>query len=216
MSIKSLVIGVGISLMIGCSFSSRVQLYPIQGPLSTQRPLPVIVGEKTGLTSGTFSLVLPNGEKCNGPWSLVIPLPNPNGGSSVEAIPERDLSSVWDSIYGAGFYVANVIGARQYGRSKLVGDHGAVVFLEMYCNEGANSPVLGVAQDNSGNTYKLSFPQAVLNGSNLESRPTTDSTSQNNSPRLIIPATGGAPVVCIPIGGNLVSHGLGCVTSVES
>ena len=33
--------------------------------------------------------------------------------------------------------------------------------------------------------------------------PPTRSTAGNNSARLIVPATGGAPVMAIPIGGNL-------------
>lgn len=149
----------GITLLTGCSFSAKVQMYPVKGPLSTKKPLPVIVAKRTGLTSGTFSLVLPSGEKCQGSWSLVRPVKTRVVAGHTESPTEHDLSPAWDSIYGTGFYVANVLGARQYGRAKLVGEQGSIVYLEMYCSEVVHSPVLGVAQDTQGNTFKVVFPQ---------------------------------------------------------
>jgi hypothetical protein len=40
-------------------------------------------------------------------------------------------------------------------------------------------------------------------GESQAATPSTDSGAPNNAPRLVIPATGGAPVVAIPLGGNL-------------
>jgi hypothetical protein len=156
MSAKSLLAVFSLFILIGC-FSARVLMYPVDGPLSTQRPLPVVRAKKTGLMSGTFSLVLPGGEVCQGPWSLVRPVNGQHSEGQSESSSERDLSGAWNSIYGAGFYVANVLGARQYGRAKLIGNRGSIVFLEMYCGEVKNAPVLGVAQDNDGNTFKVIF-----------------------------------------------------------
>jgi hypothetical protein len=157
MSIQTSLALIGTSLLLGCSFSASVQLYPVQGPLATQTPLPVLNATKTGLTSGHFSLVLPGGEICQGPWSLVRPVLAPGGGGQTESPNEHQLSSAWDSIHGAGFYVAQVLGARQYGRAKLVGAQGSIIYLEIYCSDVQNSPVLGVAQDNRGNTFKVTF-----------------------------------------------------------
>ena len=50
----------GISTMLGCSRTAR--LYPVQGPLSTQTPLPVLVAKVTGAFSpGRISVVLSDG-----------------------------------------------------------------------------------------------------------------------------------------------------------
>jgi hypothetical protein len=156
MNSKSFLAIFSLFILIGC-FSSRVQMYPVDGPLSTQRPLPVVRAKKTGLMSGTFSLVLPGGEVCQGPWSVVRPVKGQTSEGQSESSNERDLTGAWNSIYGTGFYVANVLGARQYGRAKLIGNRGSIVYLEIYCGEVKNSPVLGVAQDNNGNTFKVIF-----------------------------------------------------------
>lgn len=72
------------------------------------------------------------------------------------------LQSEWDSIYGKGFYVAHVLGARLYAQATLRGNRGTVVDVEMYRSvteddpgHEERGPVRGVAQDNHGNTYKI-------------------------------------------------------------
>jgi|GEM_PF-6868765 hypothetical protein len=45
-------------------------------------------------------------------------------------------------------------------------------------------------------------PQAVADEPQAAA-PSTNSAGQDMSPRLVIPATGGPPVVAIPLGGNL-------------
>jgi hypothetical protein len=155
MHIKSFIACAGIFILVGCS--ATFHLYPVQGPLSNQKPSPVLVGVKTGFASGTLSIILPGGESCAGPWSLVRPLQGKGSDDQVKSPTEHDLSSTWDSIFGSGFYVANVLGARQYARSILIGNQGSTVYLELYSSEVEHSPVLGVAQDNKGNTYKVTF-----------------------------------------------------------
>jgi hypothetical protein len=45
-------------------------------------------------------------------------------------------------------------------------------------------------------------PQGIP-GESQASSPSTDSVGQDHAPRLVIPMTGGAPVLAIPIGGDL-------------
>jgi hypothetical protein len=147
-----------VSLLSGCSATAR--LYPVSGPLSTHNPIPVYVGKITGIVnSGDFSVVLENGEKCKGQWSLV---PRPNASSNASAAPpQENLAAEWDRVYGSGFYVAHVLGAKLYSRGTATGDSGTVLNFEIYTPENTeNVPrgsVKGVAKDNKGNVYKLSF-----------------------------------------------------------
>jgi hypothetical protein len=147
-----------VSLLSGCSATAR--LYPVSGPLSQHNPTPVYVGKITGMVdSGNFSVVLENGEVCKGQWLTVS---RPNASSNASATPaQENLAAEWDSVYGAGFYVAHVLGARLYGRGTATGNSGTVLNFEIYRPEDAqNVPrgsIKGVAKDNKGNVYKLSF-----------------------------------------------------------
>jgi hypothetical protein len=147
-----------VSLLSGCSATAR--LYPVSGPLSQHNPQPVFVGRITGVVdSGNFSVVLENGEVCKGKWAMV---PRPNSSSDAStATPQENLSAEWDSVYGAGFYVAHVLGAPLYGRGTATGKSGTVLNFEIYRPQDAqNVPrgsIKGVAKDDKGNVYKLSF-----------------------------------------------------------
>lgn len=147
-----------VSLLSGCSATAR--LYPVAGPLSTHNPTPVYVGKITGFaSSGGFSAVLENGEVCKGQWSIVA---RPNASSNANAAaPQENLAAEWDSVYGTGFYVAHVLGAKLYGRGTATGNSGTLLSFEIYRPEDAeNVPhgsVKGVAKDNNGNVYKLSI-----------------------------------------------------------
>ena len=106
----------GISTMLGCSRTAR--LYPVQGPLSAQTPLPVLVAKVTGAFSpGTISVVLSDGEICKGRWTQVPPVQVPQGANTANAPATNGMSSVWDTVYGSGFYVSHVLGARFYARA---------------------------------------------------------------------------------------------------
>ena len=60
MKLKLCVLLLGVSLMVGCSATAR--FYPVQGPLSSQTPLPVPVAKVTfGVNPGKISVVLGDG-----------------------------------------------------------------------------------------------------------------------------------------------------------
>jgi len=148
------------SALAGCSATAR--LYPVQGPLSQQNPEPVFVAKMSaGLHSGNFNVVLDNGEACRGRWTLV-PRPNGPANAAIPASPSiGTMASEWDLVYGQGFYVAHVLGARQYARAEITGNRGTVLHVELYVpdqrEEQSIASIKGVAKDDNGNIYKIAF-----------------------------------------------------------
>ena len=150
-----------ISTMAGCTHTAR--LYPVQGPLSSQAPAPVIFGKISGVFyPGNISVVLSDGEVCRGRWAAVEPVQVPKGATTTSVQVTADgMPSVWDTVYGAGFYVSHVLGARYYAQVVASGNRGTIFNVEMYRPraEGEDvdpiSLIRGVARDNKGNIYKL-------------------------------------------------------------
>ena len=140
------------SLLAGCSATAR--LYPVQGPLSQQNPAPVFVAKMTaGRHSGNFNVVLDNGEACKGRWMQVPRPSNPSSAAASASPSSESMASEWDLVYGPGFYVAHVLGARLYARAEITGNRGTVLHAEVYESES----IKGVAKDDKGNVYKLAF-----------------------------------------------------------
>ena len=150
------------SLLAGCSATGR--LYPVQGPLSQQEPAPVFVARMSGgLHSGNFNVVLNNGEACKGRW-MQLPRPNGPANAAISSSPSSgSMASEWDLVYGQGFYVAHVLGARLYARAEITGDQGTHLHAELYkpdsvkVEEQTISSIKGVAKDDKGNIYKIAF-----------------------------------------------------------
>ena len=68
------------------------------------------------------------------------------------------MAADWDRVYGAGFFVANVLGKPVFARAVLTGPNGALLNVQLYDPKPGNvSAVVGVARDSSGNVYKLTF-----------------------------------------------------------
>jgi len=101
----------GISVMLGCARTYR--FYPVQGPLSAQTPSPVLVAKMTGaISSGSISVVLSDGEVCTGRW-VEMPRVQVPKGANTATVPADSMSSVWDTVYGSGYYVSHVRCQRQ-------------------------------------------------------------------------------------------------------
>jgi len=123
----------------------------------SQLPVPVFPGKFTGaMNAGSVSFVLQNGEVCQGRWTRVVPVKNPQGGQSVAPPPAADMPAIWDQIYGAGFYVSHVLGTTWHGQAVVTGSQGTVLTVEFY-RPDAIPQVQGVAKDNKGDVYKLAF-----------------------------------------------------------
>ena len=146
-----------VCLTAGCTRTAR--LYPVQGPLASQTPVPVLLAKvKIGSTSGAMSMVLSDGEICKGRWTQVPPAQVPKG-SNTASLPANSMPAVWDAVYGSGFYVAHVLGSRLYAQASVSGNRGAVLNVEMYQPDRGGSATLpeikGVAKDNKDNIYKV-------------------------------------------------------------
>ena len=160
MKLKLCVLLLGVSLMVGCSATAR--FYPVQGPLSSQTPLPVPVAKVTfGVNPGNISVVLGDGEVCKGRWAVVPRGQVPKGAAEANAPTTMGMRSEWDTVYGPGFYVAHVLGAKYYAQVMATGDRGTILNVEMYRPENVEehgnliAAVKGVAKDNKDNIYKL-------------------------------------------------------------
>ena len=161
MKTKAVLILLGLSVMVGCTATAR--LYPVQGPLSLQTPLPVFAGKLNGaINSGNVSFVMSDGEVCKGRWTRVVPVQAPSATAaaapaSVAPPATGGMSSVWDAVYGSGFYVAHVLGDLYYAQGVITGDRGPIVNVEFYHAAPPSSHIAGVARDSKGNIYKMVF-----------------------------------------------------------
>jgi hypothetical protein len=91
---------------------------------------------------------LQDGEVCHGAWTA-IPQDDPSATA---------MSADWDSVYGQGFFQANVFGSKVFARATLTGTRGTTLNVQMYDpSPGKVEAVIGVAADNKGNIYKLTF-----------------------------------------------------------
>jgi hypothetical protein len=150
----------GVSILSGCRATGR--LYPVQGPLSAQTPMPVLLAKLTGtFNSGSLSVVLADGEVCKGPWATVPHVQVPKSATTSNVAPPNSMSSAWDTVYGSGFYVSHVLGTRLYVQAVIPGNRGTILDVEMYRSEekeaNSVSAIRGVAKDNKDNIYKLVF-----------------------------------------------------------
>jgi len=114
---------------------------------AAQQPAPAATLKIAGLSSGNISAKLADGEICKGRWK------------TAPATSSNPMASLWDSVYGQGYYVAHVLGTRAYVDTVLYGSRGTVLTLQMYRPESQEkdefTPIRGVAKDNHGTVYKV-------------------------------------------------------------
>jgi len=125
---------------------STWHLYPVQGPLATQSPSLILTATLTRQTEPpTLQLTLPSGESCRGSVAQVLPT-DPAA---------RSMSTVWDAVYGSGFFVAHVLGSTLLNGGQLTGTQGTTLNVQFLQVPGG---IRGVASDNQGNVFKLLWP----------------------------------------------------------
>lgn len=152
---KAIVVAVLAAQLAACS--TTASLYPVDGPLSKQQPLPVLTATVDGImgNTGGISMTLPDGEQCTGKWSSIAPMSVGFSTASASGNAINAMASVWTTVYGSGFSVKNLPGVNK-GEAMLVGDRGAIIQVEFYTGSGTANGA-GVAKDNKGNTYKVLF-----------------------------------------------------------
>jgi hypothetical protein len=138
-----------LTMLAGCLVMVPGHLYPVQGSLSTQTPVPIYNVTLSGvLNSGTMSATLQGGEVCSGNWATV----------SQKDPSASKWSADWDRVYGPGFFVANILGNPAFARAVLVGTQGTTLNVEFYApTPGQIVGVKGIAMDSNGNIFKLTF-----------------------------------------------------------
>jgi hypothetical protein len=132
---KSAVLLFAAALLSGCATG---HLYPVQGPLAAKTPPPIY---KIKMDNGdTMTARLGIDEVCHGTW-LDIAQNDPDA---------RDMSAEWDLVYGNGFFLANVLGNISIARANLTCPKDMTLTAEF-------DSVKGVAKDNNGNVFRLTF-----------------------------------------------------------
>jgi hypothetical protein len=136
-------------IIYGCATTTKANFYPVQGPLSKQNPIPIIIADVDGITSntGNITLTLPDGEKCVGKWS--------SAAGVVSGYSTVNLFSKYGYVFGTGTSVSNVPGVNR-GEAVLVGNKGAVMEIEFYTGSGTANG-WGIAKDNRENIFKVIF-----------------------------------------------------------
>ena len=128
-------------LLAGCI--SPGNLYPVEGQLATQTPLPVFVFQHF---AGGATVAAEQVYK--GPGVRLNPKDPAAGGLQAE----------WDRVYGPGYFVANILGNSDVWHYTLTGDKGGHMEVEVMADYAShNISFKGVARDSQGNIFKLAF-----------------------------------------------------------
>lgn len=153
--LKTLVTVLAVTAIVACSTTAT--LYPVDGPMSKQQPLPVLTATVDGImgNTGGISLSLPNGEQCTGRWSSIAPMSVGFSAATASGSATSGMASVWTAVYGSGFSIRNLPGVNK-GEAMLVGNRGTVIQVEFYTGSGTANGT-GVAKDNKGNVFKVLF-----------------------------------------------------------
>jgi hypothetical protein len=125
--------------------TARINLYPVEGPLSEKKPLPVLRAVARGITgnSGPITMSLPGGIACNGRWSSAAGAGITTGGLI--------------GTHGSTVGVAVSTGTGQNpGQAVLVCDDGTTIEVE-YITGAGTANGFGVAKDTNGNLYRVLF-----------------------------------------------------------
>ncbi len=153
--LKTLVTVMAVTAIAACSTTAT--LYPVDGPLSKQQPLPVLTAAVDGImgNTGGISLSLPDGERCTGKWSSIAPMSVGFSTATASGSARNGMASVWTTVYGSGLSMRNLPGVNK-GEAMLVGNRGTVIQVEFYTGSGTANGT-GVAKDNKGNVFKVLF-----------------------------------------------------------
>lgn len=144
-------------MLVGCTSvrprpdaSNGLVLTPVAGPLATQTPVP------------TFPLTLHSGMGNGGSLSATLRGGEIYSGQLIRLglidAQSRAHAADWDLIYGSGFFAGTVLTNEEFLRATLTGARGTSLVVEL-CEAGAGKDARwkGVARDEQGNVFKLSF-----------------------------------------------------------
>ena len=164
MKIRILVVLAVAIVLSGCTF--KALLFPVQGPLSGQSPLPRYPVKMSGVfKSGSIVATLGGGEVCSGRITFMRGKEEADYQTSTTNPAVKDIAAAWDAVYGAGFYTAHVLGGTQFAQGECKSDRGTTMSFQVLQRVKENSndtfnaskDMKGVAVDNRGNVFKMAF-----------------------------------------------------------
>ncbi|OJH53467.1 hypothetical protein ATN81_18940 [Agrobacterium pusense] len=137
------------ALLCGC-VSADVNMYPVDGPLSKQHPLPVVKAKAGGVesNSGPMIMTLPDKQECKGTWSSVAPK---TGSVSTGAL----FSAYGGALFGSTVTTGILPGVNK-GQAFVACNRGTTLEAEFYTGSGTANGY-GIAKDSDGNVYKMLF-----------------------------------------------------------
>lgn len=135
--------------MMASSCKLTAMLMPVAGPLSEQRPVPMMNLRADGImgNTGKLSFALPSGEKCEGRWSS-------SGGSSA-TLATGSLLSQYGSTFISG-YAVSTGGGQNMGQALANCVNGSTFQFEFVTGSGTGHGY-GIAKDNNENVYRMVF-----------------------------------------------------------
>lgn len=135
------------AVLAGCSTTAR--LYPVEGPLSSQVPIPVITATVSGITgnNGPIGMTMPDGSTCSGEWSSAAASQVSFGSGSLIGT------------YGATYFQGVTIGAgkgQNPGRAIANCSDGNQIEVEFVTGAGTATG-FGIARDRRANVFRVLF-----------------------------------------------------------
>ena len=139
--------------LLGCFLSANLE--PVRGPATAESHRAVIKVSGT-FSSGKFYADLQNdrvfhNEDCKGRWRAATrPAPS----------IADEMAPVWDTVYGDGYYTAQILGAKKCARGSGTCKKGIFLDAEICLIEDRptrKTTKVGVARDNRNNIYKIFF-----------------------------------------------------------
>jgi len=136
-----------LALLPGCT--TQLSFYPLEGPLSKEVPLLVLLATASGIdgNTGKLTLTMPDGEACSGRWSSAA-------GAGV-TLSSMSLIGTYGSIYGTGASVSTGTGQNP-GQAFMSCSKGRTFQIEFVTGAGTANG-FGFAKDNQGNVYRVLF-----------------------------------------------------------
>ena len=143
---------ISVASLSGCFVGA--DLRPVSGPATAEWHIRVIK-PSGAFKSGTFYADLWEdrvfqSDECKGRWKAAT-RPMPPGAN--------DMTSVWDAVYGNGYYTAQILGAKKCARGSGSCQRGTVLDAEICQIENGKKKTtrVGVAKDNKNNIYQIVF-----------------------------------------------------------
>jgi hypothetical protein len=162
MKARLLVVLLALSTFTGCLTALNARLYPVKGTLAAQAPRPVLAARIALRQKGEISLTLADGETATGRWTDARPIWSPNRVTGPALSPYGEMATLWDSVYGPGYYESQVLRSPIHAQATVNGNKGTVLNVEFLREDEQHYRstcyvLLGVAKDSNGNIYKITL-----------------------------------------------------------